>query len=57
MSDEHVTRGRTIRPMTEDEKAAFLRRRRGRNWAVLGVLLAMVALFYFVAMARMGITE
>ncbi|WP_202397035.1 hypothetical protein [Teichococcus coralli] len=41
--------------MTEEEKRAFVRRRRGRNWAVLIALLALVALFYFVAMARMSV--
>ncbi|MFZ6761753.1 hypothetical protein [Roseomonas sp. KE0001] len=43
--------------MTEEEKQAFIRRRRGRNWAILAVLLGLVALFYFIAMARMSITE
>ncbi|MDJ0389407.1 hypothetical protein QMO56_14910 [Roseomonas sp. E05] len=41
--------------MTEAEKKAFIRRRRGRNWALLIALLALVALFYFIAMARMSI--
>jgi len=41
--------------MTEAEKQAFLRRRRGRNWAVLIALLALVGLFYFIAMARMSV--
>lgn len=43
-------------PMPEEEKQAFIRRRRGRNWAVLGALLALVALFYFIAMARMSVS-
>ncbi|HWL80242.1 MAG TPA: hypothetical protein VNR89_04770 [Roseomonas sp.] len=41
--------------MSDAEKQAFIRRRRGRNWAVLIALLALVGLFYFVAMARMSI--
>jgi hypothetical protein len=40
--------------MTPDEKAAFFRRRRGRNWAVLLALLALVLLFYLIAMARLA---
>ena len=40
--------------MTPDEKAEFDRRRRARNYAVGGLLLAMVALFYFITVARMG---
>lgn len=42
--------------MTEEEKQAFVRRRRARNWAVFLALLAMVALFYFIAIARMSVT-
>ncbi|WP_165694186.1 hypothetical protein [Teichococcus deserti] len=42
--------------MTEDEKKAFIRRRRGRNWAVMLALLGLVGLFYFVAMARMSVS-
>ncbi len=42
--------------MTPEEQAALIRRRRGRNWALLLALLALVAIFYFVAMARMSIT-
>ena len=30
------------------------RRRRARNWALLGALLAMVALFYFLTIVRLG---
>ncbi len=39
--------------MTPEELAAFERRRRGRNRAMLVALLALVALFYLVAMARL----
>lgn len=39
--------------MTPEEKAAFIRRRRGRNWLMLGVLVGLVALFYLIAMARL----
>jgi hypothetical protein len=39
--------------MTPEQLAAFERRRRSRNWAILAALLGLVALFYFVAMARL----
>jgi hypothetical protein len=39
--------------MTPEEKTAFIRRRRGRNWAVLLALLGLVALVYLIAMARL----
>jgi hypothetical protein len=42
--------------MSEAEKQAFLRRRRGRNWAMLLALIALVVLFYFIAIARMQIS-
>lgn len=38
--------------MDAEEKAAFLRRRRQKNWAVLGVLLALAVLFFFISAAR-----
>lgn len=40
--------------MTPEEEAALARRRRSKNFAVLGVLVAMVVLFYFISMARMS---
>ena len=42
--------------MTPVEEAAMLRRRRTRNWAIMAALLGLVALFYFVAIARMSQT-
>jgi uncharacterized integral membrane protein len=39
-------------PMTPEERAAFDRRRRQKNWAVLGVLVALVVLFFFISTAR-----
>jgi hypothetical protein len=38
----------------KDEDAALKRRRRGRNWALLGALLAISLLFYAIAMVKMG---
>jgi hypothetical protein len=39
--------------MTPDERALFEKRRRGRNIAILLVLIALSVLFYFVGMARL----
>jgi hypothetical protein len=38
--------------MTPEERAAFEKRRRARNWAILLALFGLVALFYFISMAR-----
>jgi hypothetical protein len=38
--------------MTPEERADFERRRRQKNWAVLGVLAALVILFFFISTAR-----
>jgi hypothetical protein len=38
--------------MTPEELALFQKRRRGRNIAILLVLVALSVLFYFVGMAR-----
>ncbi len=40
--------------MTPEEQAAWEKRRRGRNWAMLLALLALVALFFFLTMAKMA---
>lgn len=40
--------------MTPEERQIFERRRRGRNIALLVVLLALVVLFYLIAMARLS---
>jgi len=39
--------------MSKDEEAALLRRRRGRNVAMLAVLLGLVVLFYMITMAKL----
>jgi hypothetical protein len=39
--------------MTPEERAAFEKRRRARNWAILLALIALVVLFYFISMARL----
>ena len=39
---------------TKERREDFRRKRRGRNWALLAVLVAFVVLVYFVALIRMG---
>jgi predicted nucleic acid-binding Zn ribbon protein len=39
--------------MTPEERTAFERRRRQRNWAMLFVLIGLVVLFYFISVARL----
>ncbi|WP_270936542.1 hypothetical protein [Falsiroseomonas oryzae] len=39
--------------MTPDERIAFEKRRRQRNWAILLTLVGLVVLFYFISMARL----
>lgn len=39
--------------MTPEDQALFEKRRRARNWAILGALVALVVLFYFISMARL----
>jgi len=39
---------------TDQTRAEFRRRRRGRNWALLAILVAFAVLVYFVALIRMG---
>ncbi len=39
--------------MTPDERSVFEKRRRGRNIAILVVLLGLSMLFYFIGMARL----
>ncbi len=42
-------------PMDRDARQEFLRRRTRRNRAILFVLVALVALFYVLAMVRVGL--
>jgi hypothetical protein len=39
--------------LSEEENRAFFRRRRARNWAILLLLIGLVALFYFISIARL----
>ena len=43
-----------LAPLSQNEVA---RRRRGRNWALGGVLLAFVLIFYIVTIVRVGLTH
>lgn len=40
-------------PLSKAQSAEFARRRRGRNYALLAVLLAVALLFYLISVARM----
>ncbi|HEY0419663.1 MAG TPA: hypothetical protein VGC80_09110 [Acetobacteraceae bacterium] len=40
--------------LSPEESEALARRRRGRNWAMLIVLLLLSLLFYAIAMVKMG---
>lgn len=40
--------------MTPDEEKEFLRRRKARNWVVLGTLIFFVVLFYAITIVRIG---
>jgi hypothetical protein len=39
--------------LSEEENRAFFRRRRARNWAIILMLVGLVALFYFISIARL----
>ncbi len=39
--------------MSEDDAVAFRRRQRGRNLAMLGVLVGLVALFFAITIVKM----
>lgn len=39
--------------MTPEERIAFEKRRRARNWAIFLTLVGLVVLFYFISVARL----
>lgn len=39
--------------MSPEERVIFERRRRARNWAILGALAGLSVLFYFISLARL----
>ena len=39
--------------MTPEDRALFEKRRRGRNVAILVLLVSLAGLFYFIGMARL----
>ncbi len=43
-----------LNPLTHEESVALARRRRGRNIAMLIALLALSALFYAIAIVKLG---
>lgn len=42
-------------PLSRAESQAVARRRRGRNWALLAVLLAIVALFFAISIVKLSV--
>lgn len=48
-----AARGERIPGLSEKENRAFFRRRRVRSWAILLLLVGLVALFYFISIARL----
>jgi hypothetical protein len=45
--------GRPPPPAAGNDRAAFDRRRRARNWALLAVLLGLAVLFYAITLVKM----
>jgi hypothetical protein len=41
-------------PLSPEEAELLRRRRRGRNWMVLAVLVALSALFYAITVVKIG---
>ncbi len=39
--------------MTPEEEQVFAKRRRARNWAIMGALAGLVVLFYLISVARL----
>jgi hypothetical protein len=39
--------------MTPEERVAFEKRRRQRNWAIFLTLIVLVILFYFISIGRL----
>jgi hypothetical protein len=48
-----AAREERIPGLSEEENRAFFRRRRARNWAILLLLVGLVALFYVISIARL----
>jgi hypothetical protein len=46
-------RERRIPGLSEEDNRAFFRQRRARNWAILLLLVGVVALFYAISIARL----
>jgi hypothetical protein len=38
--------------MSQEDRTAFEKRRRARNWAIFLTAIALAVLFFFIAMAR-----
>ncbi len=43
-----------LTPLSRADSQAVQRRRRGRNWAMLAALIALVGLFYAITLVKIG---
>ncbi len=43
-----------LSPMSRSDSAKVALRRRGRNWALLAVLIALCGLFYAITLVKIG---
>ncbi len=43
-----------LTPLSRSESAKVARRRRGRNWALLAALVALVGLFYAITLVKIS---
>jgi hypothetical protein len=52
-ADAMPEREKRIPGLSEEDNRAFFRQRRARNWAILLLLVGVVALFYAISIARL----
>jgi len=52
-ADAMPERDGRIPGLNEEDNRAFFRQRRARNWAILLLLVGVVALFYVISIARL----
>ena len=43
-----------LTPMSRSDSTQVAQRRRGRNWALFGVLIALCGLFYAITLVKIG---
>ncbi len=50
---DRVAITQTTANWTQEQKAEFMRRRRGRNWALFGAMIALCLLIYAIAVVKL----